>query len=93
PWVFSWAQARVMLPGWYGVGQALDAFADKGLLRAMAQGWPLFASSLANMEMVLAKSDIDIAAHYADLVTDAELRGHVFGRIRDGWHRTVDGLL
>ncbi|WP_287979075.1 phosphoenolpyruvate carboxylase [Sphingomonas sp.] len=93
PWVFSWAQARVMLPGWYGVGQALDAFADKGLLREMAQGWPLFASTLANMEMVLAKSDIDIAAHYADLVEDADLRYHVFGRIRDGWHRTVDGLL
>ncbi|WP_308815105.1 phosphoenolpyruvate carboxylase [Sphingomonas sp. GV3] len=93
PWVFSWAQARVMLPGWYGVGQALDAFADKGLLREMAQGWPLFASTLANMEMVLAKSDIDIAAHYADLVEDADLRNHVFGRIRDGWHRTVDGLL
>jgi phosphoenolpyruvate carboxylase len=93
PWVFSWAQARVMLPGWYGVGQALDAFADKGLVREMAQGWPLFASTLANMEMVLAKSDIDIAAHYADLVEDADLRNHVFGRIRDGWHRTVDGLL
>lgn len=93
PWVFSWAQARVMLPGWYGVGQALDAFADKGLLREMAQGWPLFASTLANMEMVLAKSDIDIAAHYAELVEDAALRDHVFGRIRDGWHRTVDGLL
>ncbi|MBI0475718.1 phosphoenolpyruvate carboxylase [Sphingomonas sp. MA1305] len=93
PWVFSWAQARVMLPGWYGVGQALDAFADKALLRDMAQGWPLFASTLANMEMVLAKSDIDIAAHYAELVEDEGLRGHIFGRIRDGWQRTVDGLL
>ena len=93
PWVFSWAQARVMLPGWYGVGQALAAFEDKGLLREMAQGWPLFASTLANMEMVLAKSDIDIAGHYAELVEDEGLRTGIFGRIRDAWHRTHDGLL
>ena len=93
PWVFSWAQARVMLPGWYGVGQALAGFEDKGLLREMAQGWPLFASSLANMEMVLAKSDIAIAGHYADLVEDPALRTGIFTRIRDGWHQTHDGLL
>ncbi|MFX7832916.1 phosphoenolpyruvate carboxylase, partial [Acinetobacter baumannii] len=43
PWVFSWAQARVMLPGWYGVGQALAAFPDKALLKDMAQGWPFLA--------------------------------------------------
>ena len=93
PWVFSWAQARVMLPGWYGVGQAIAAFGDKALLRDMAQGWPLFAATLANMEMVLAKSDMGIAARYAGLVEDAGLRDHVFGRIRDGWHETRDGLL
>jgi len=91
PWVFSWAQARVMLPGWYGVGDALAGFEDKGLLRAMAQGWPLFASSLANMEMVLAKSDMAIAARYAELV-DPPLRAF-FDRIRDGWQRTHDCLL
>jgi phosphoenolpyruvate carboxylase len=93
PWVFSWAQARVMLPGWYGVGQAIDAFPDKALLCEMAEGWPLFASALANMEMVLAKSDIEIAARYARLVEDEALREHVFGRIDDGWHRTRDALL
>jgi phosphoenolpyruvate carboxylase len=93
PWVFSWAQARVMLPGWYGVGQAMAAFEDRGLLKEMAQGWPLFAASLANLEMVLAKSDMGIAGRYAGLVEDADLRDHVFGRIRDGWHRTHDGLL
>jgi phosphoenolpyruvate carboxylase len=93
PWVFSWAQARVMLPGWYGVGAALDAFPDKGLLAEMAQGWPLFASALANMEMVLAKSDMGVAERYAGLVSDAALRDSVFGRIRDGWHKTHDGLL
>ncbi|MGJ3628515.1 phosphoenolpyruvate carboxylase [Sphingomonas sp. MMS24-JH45] len=93
PWVFSWAQARVMLPGWYGVGQALAGFEDKGLLKEMAQGWPLFAATLANMEMVLAKSDMQIAGRYAGLVQDAGLRDSVFGRIRDGWQATHDGLL
>lgn len=93
PWVFSWAQARVMLPGWYGVGQALAGFEDKALLADMAQHWPLFAAALANMEMVLAKSDIGIAEHYADLVADQAMRADIFGRIRDGWHRTVEQLL
>ncbi|QKR98261.1 phosphoenolpyruvate carboxylase [Sphingomonas sp. CL5.1] len=93
PWVFSWAQARVMLPGWYGVGSAIAAFGDKALLAGMAEGWPLFAATLANMEMVLAKSDMGIAERYAGLVEDAALRKQVFGRIRDGWKRTHDGLL
>ena len=93
PWVFSWAQARVMLPGWYGVGHAITACQDKALLADMAQGWPLFAATLANMEMVLAKSDIGIAGRYATLVEDKALRDTIFGRIRDGWQRTHDGLL
>ncbi|MCW3847124.1 phosphoenolpyruvate carboxylase [Sphingomonas sp. LB-2] len=93
PWVFSWAQARIMLPGWYGVGAALEGFGDKGLLREMAEGWPLFASALANMEMVLAKSDMGVAACYAALVEDAELRDAIFGRVRSGWQSTHDGLL
>jgi len=93
PWVFSWAQARVMLPGWYGVGQAIAGFEDKGLLREMAESWPFFAATLANMEMVLAKSDMGIAARYAGLVEDEALRKSVFGRIRDGWQATHDGLL
>ncbi len=93
PWVFSWAQARVMLPGWYGVGQALAEFEDKTLLAEMAEGWPFFAASLANMEQVIAKSDMRIAARYAALVEDAGLRDHVFGRIEAGWHQAHDGLL
>ena len=93
PWVFSWSQARVMLPGWYGVGAAFDAFEDKGLLREMASAWPFFAATLANMEMVLAKSDMTVASHYAALVEDSELRHGIFGPIRDGWQATHDGLL
>jgi phosphoenolpyruvate carboxylase len=93
PWVFSWAQARVMLPGWYGTGQALAGFADKGLLRAMAGEWSYFQTILANMEMVLAKSDMGIAAHYAGLVEDQALAHDLFGRIKGGWHASRDNLL
>ncbi|ODP39657.1 phosphoenolpyruvate carboxylase [Sphingomonas turrisvirgatae] len=93
PWVFSWAQARVMLPGWYGVGQALSAFPDRGLLREMAAGWPLFAATLANLEMVLAKSDMAIAERYAGLVEDRALADAIFTRIRDDWQVTHDQLL
>ena len=93
PWVFSWAQARVMLPGWYGVGDALAAFEDRPLLREMLEAWPFFRSTLDNLEMVLAKSDMEIARLYAGLVDDQGLRESVFGRIRDGWQRTRDGLL
>ncbi|MET4663599.1 phosphoenolpyruvate carboxylase [Sphingomonas sp. PvP056] len=93
PWVFSWAQARVMLPGWYGVGQAIDAFEDKALLRDMAQGWPFFAATLANMEQVIAKSDMGIAARYAALVEDRSLADAIFPRIEAGWRQAHDGLL
>ena len=93
PWVFSWAQARVMLPGWFGVGTAIARFEDKALLAEMAKNWPFFAATLANMEMVLAKSDIGIARRYAGLVEDENLRDSIFGRIHDGWHRARDGLL
>lgn len=93
PWVFSWAQSRVMLPGWYGVGQAIAGFEDKGLLAEMAEGWPLFAATLANMEMVLAKSDMGIAERYAGLVEDEKLGARIFGRIRGDWQTTHDCLL
>ncbi len=93
PWVFSWAQARVMLPGWYGTGQAIADFADKGLLRAMASEWSYFQTILGNMEMVLAKSDMGIAAYYADLVEDRDLATDLFGRIKGGWNAARDGLL
>ncbi len=93
PWVFSWAQARVMLPGWYGVGQALAGFEDKALLADMAQHWSFLKSALANMEMVLAKSDLGIAARYLPLVEDQGLADSIFGRIREGWQAAHDGLL
>ncbi|HEX8938229.1 MAG TPA: phosphoenolpyruvate carboxylase [Sphingomicrobium sp.] len=93
PWVFSWSQARVMLPGWYGVGTALSAHHDLPLLREMLAAWPFFRTTLDNMAMVLAKSDMSIAARYAELVEDRETASALFGRIRDEWHRTHDRLL
>jgi phosphoenolpyruvate carboxylase len=93
PWVFSWAQARVMLPGWYGVGQALQTFPDQGLLREMAASWPFLQATLDNLEMVLAKSDMNIAHRYTTLVEDPKLAETVFNRIRDAWSLTRDRLL
>jgi phosphoenolpyruvate carboxylase len=93
PWVFSWAQARVMLPGWYGAGQALRSFDDQGLLREMAAAWPFFRATLDNMEMVLAKSDMAIARRYASLVQDRALADTLFERIHSAWQSTHDCLL
>jgi phosphoenolpyruvate carboxylase len=93
PWVFSWAQARVMLPGWYGVGAALKGFKDQMLLREMVETWPFFQATLANLEMVLAKSDMGIASHYAQLVEDRTAGDAIFARIREGWETTRDSLL
>jgi len=92
PWVFSWAQARVMLPGWYGVGQAMRS-ADAGLLREMLDAWPFFRATVDNLEMVLSKSDMGIAARYLTLVKDSSMGERLFGGIRDMWLATQDSLL
>lgn len=92
PWVFSWSQARVMLPAWYGFGTATRG-ADLERLRSWWHGWPFFRATLRNMEMVLAKADLAIGARYAELVTDPGLRATVFGRIQAEWERTLQMLL
>ena len=99
PWVFSWAQCRLMLPGWYGFGSAVRTWLAEhpadgmATLRAMYREWPFFATLLSNMDMVLAKSDIAIAERYAGLVTDAALRETIFARLRAEWQATVAALL
>ncbi|WP_153147170.1 phosphoenolpyruvate carboxylase [Dechloromonas sp. H13] len=98
PWVFSWAQCRLMLPGWYGFGSAVDGWLaanPDGLatLRRMLKSWPFFQSLLSNMDMVLAKTDLAIASRYAELVADGELRESIFGRIRGEWALTRQHLL
>ena len=99
PWVFSWAQCRLMLPGWYGFGTAVEQFLsahpESGmlLLQAMYREWPFFRTLLSNMDMVLAKSDIGIASRYAELVTDVDLREAIFARLRREWQATIETLL
>jgi phosphoenolpyruvate carboxylase len=99
PWVFGWAQCRLMLPGWFGFGAAVKAFlaAHPGdgmtLLQAMYREWPFFETLLSNMDMVLAKSDIGIASRYAELVEEAGLREAIFPRLRAEWQDSIDALL
>jgi phosphoenolpyruvate carboxylase len=99
PWVFSWAQCRLMLPAWYGFGSAvkawLGAHPEDGVqvLRAMHAEWPFFESLLSNMDMVLAKSDIAIASRYAELVEDGGLRDRIFPRLRTEWRDSVEAVL
>ena len=89
PWVFSWGQCRLMLPGWYGFGAAVEAYLAEASeerlqrLRDMHAHWPFFRSVLSNMAMVLAKTDLAIASRYADLVSDSALGARIFARIAD----------
>ncbi len=99
PWVFGWAQCRLMLPGWYGFGAAVKAWLAARpvdgltILQAMYRDWPFFQTLLSNMDMVLAKSDLAIASRYAELVEDAALREAIFPRLRSEWRDAIDGLL
>jgi phosphoenolpyruvate carboxylase len=99
PWVFSWAQCRLMLPGWYGFGTAVETWIaehpEQGMpfLQELYREWPFFRMLLSNMDMVLAKSSIAIASRYAELVPDAALREKIFGRIRREWHASIETLL
>ncbi|WP_441998739.1 phosphoenolpyruvate carboxylase [Microvirga sp. 2TAF3] len=99
PWVFGWAQCRLMLPGWYGFGSAVNAWLkahpDTGLalLQEMYREWPFFEALLSNMDMVLAKSNIAIASRYAKLVEDEGLREAIFPRLRREWEDSIAKLL
>ncbi len=97
PWVFSWSQARVMLPGWYGFGGAAAAIADRpgGLqaLQDLYDGSAFFRTTVANLEMVLAKSSLQIARLYADLVEDRALADAIFSRIQSEWTDCRDAVL
>jgi phosphoenolpyruvate carboxylase len=99
PWVFGWAQCRLMLPAWYGFGTAVKewtaAHPERGMtfLRRMAREWPFFQTLLSNMDMVLVKSDIAIASRYKELVEDIPLREAIFARMRTEWQDSIDTLL
>jgi phosphoenolpyruvate carboxylase len=99
PWGFSWGQCRLLLPGWYGFASAIGGWIADGdkserlaQLQAMFKHWPLFATLLSNMDMVLAKTDLAIASRYAELVQDKELRDRIFKRITEEHANTLDIL-
>src|SRR5208283_4939112 len=98
PWVFSWAQCRLMLPGWFGFGSAVkahvEAHPETGLeaLRSMYKRWPFFRTLLSNMDMVMSKSSLAVASRYARLCDDVALREKIFARISREWRDSVDAL-
>jgi phosphoenolpyruvate carboxylase len=91
PWVFSWSQGRVMLPGWFGFGTGAKAVGAKSL-KPLYESSGFFRAMLANMEMVLAKSSLSIARRYAGLVEDRRLAESVFARIEEEWHLTQEAV-
>ena len=93
PWVFSWMQSRFNLPGWFGLGTALETIKDSALLRDMYQGWAFFKTMLDNTEMSLLKADMDIATLYVDLVSDKAMAAKIFDIILTEYHRTRDAVL
>ncbi|MCC6944274.1 MAG: phosphoenolpyruvate carboxylase [Thermomicrobiales bacterium] len=96
PWVFSWTQSRILLPGWYGLGAALErATTEFGLdhLQDMERDWPFFGAVLANAELALAKADLPVAERYVQLVEPVELRERIWSRIQDEYDRTCRTLL
>ena len=99
PWVFSWSNSRVILPGWYGFGSAVEKYLERhgaaGLkqLQAMNKNWAFFRGLLSNMDMVLSKTDMGIASRYAQLVADVQIREQIFGMIEAEWHRTTSKLM
>jgi phosphoenolpyruvate carboxylase len=97
PWVFGWTQSRLLVPAWFGVGFALEAYlAQPGsldLLQTMAQEFPLFIDLLRNVEMALGKVDLATARLYAQLVPDTRLRERIYDMFDAEFHRTVRAVL
>ena len=101
PWTFAWTQSRINLPGWYGLGAALEAYraahGERGLadIARLYRSWPFLSSVLDNAEMILAKADMGVARRYASLVgTDPDGSGAArWARIETEYHRTVAQLL
>lgn len=94
PWVMSWSLSRVMLPGWYGTGSALEKWVGEdesrlAALRGYYERWPFFQTVMSNLAQVMAKSDLGIAERYSRLVEDEALRERVFSKIVDEHQRTL----
>lgn len=101
PWGFSWGQCRLLLPGWFGLGSAIHQFlhqdpkqcdSRKTLLQDMLAGWPIFNTLINNVDMVLAKTDLIVARHYAHLLPDRTLREEIFSRIAHEHQLTIQAV-
>jgi len=96
PWVFSWTQSRCILPGWYALATGIEAYLDDGgdveTLQDMYEEWPFFRTKLDNAAMAIGRTDMEIAAEYADLATE-DLREQFFPRVTDEYERAVDHVV
>ncbi len=97
PWVFGWTQSRLLVPAWFGVGRALESYAQKPggpeLLREMMLKFPLFIDLIRNVELALAKADMGIASLYASLVPEVDVRERVFSKFTAEYERTLTAVL
>jgi phosphoenolpyruvate carboxylase len=98
PWVFGWMQSRYAVPAWFGVGHALEQFTKKGtvqqkLVREMMQDFTLFSGMISNVELGMAKADLDIARVYSGLVGNMALRKRVFAMLEEEFLRSRRMLL
>ncbi len=97
PWVFSWMQSRHVLPGWYGLGQALESYATPEArlpeLQSMYREWPFFRMLIDNAQISLGKADMEIARLYSGLVDDPKIRAAIFHEIESAYEKTKFWIL
>ncbi len=94
PWVFAWTQSRFLLPGWFGIGTGLEEARNKhgdAVLKEMFDAWDFFKVLLCDVEVVLGKTDINIAERYSELA--GKLHCQYFPIIRDEYDRSIDLVL
>jgi phosphoenolpyruvate carboxylase len=96
PWVFGWMQSRHGVPGWFGVGNALQLSIEHGnlpQLQNMMREFPLFIDLIRNVELALAKADFNIARQYSSLVKDAAMGKAVFAMLESEYQKTCEAVL
>ena len=97
PWVFSWMQSRHVLPGWYGLGTALENYITSPeqlvQLQDMYQNWSFFRNAITNAQLSIGKTDMGIARLYSELVEDDKIRKMIFNIIHTEYERTVSSIL